>query len=305
MRIRRKNRFSKLMKKHKQELSLVTKSAKKDMQIAAMKEGMKSAREKREMDRATAAELRRQLDLEKERYRKRSWIRIPDRTEVMAATVIQSWLRGCNVRHNMGEYRRNKAIIDAKRNGAAKMIQKNWRGVLGRQKALFRQKLADMGMVYQWKADNKSKSINPTEDIDGVGVNTEPALFAKSDVNTESMKTLMLAAHADAKSHRLNAPDSLMSTARSMRSDLSQDSIEEIKLNERRRVQSIKSGDLYRHTASRNKASERTGAYIDDKDSLMPGAQALTPYSNSRVYPQKRDDLINQAIGILVGNEQY
>ena len=176
----KKNRFSKLMKKHKQELSLVTKSAKKDMQIAAMKEGMKSAREKREMDRATAAELRRQLDLEKERYRKRSWIRIPDRTEVMAATVIQSWLRGCNVRHNMGEYRRNKAIIDAKRNGAAKMIQKNWRGVLGRQKALFRQKLADMGMVYQWKADNKSKSINPTEDIDGVGVNTEPALFAKS-----------------------------------------------------------------------------------------------------------------------------
>ena len=68
----KKNRFSKLMKKHKQELSLVTKSAKKDMQIAAMKEGMKSAREKREMDRATAAELRRQLDLEKERYRKRS-----------------------------------------------------------------------------------------------------------------------------------------------------------------------------------------------------------------------------------------
>ena len=56
-----------------------------------------------------------------------------------------------------------------------------------------------MGMVYQWKADNKSKSINPTEDIDGVGVNTEPALFAKSDANTESMKTLMLAAHADAK----------------------------------------------------------------------------------------------------------
>ena len=91
----------------------------------------------------------------------------------------------------------------------------------GRQKALFRQKLADMGMVYQWKADNKSKSINPTEDIDGVGVNTEPALFAKTDANTESMKTLMLAAHADAKSHRLNAPDSLMSTARSMRSDLS------------------------------------------------------------------------------------
>merc|ERR1712196_300143 len=76
------------MKKHKQELSLVTKSAKKDMQTAAMKEGMKSAREKREMDRATAAELRRQLDREKERYRKRSWIRIPDRTEVMAATVI-------------------------------------------------------------------------------------------------------------------------------------------------------------------------------------------------------------------------
>ena len=123
--------------------------------------------------------------------------------------------------------------------------------------------------------------------------------------SNKSMKTLMLAAHADAKSHRLNAPDSLMSTARSMRSDLSQDSIEEIKLNERRRVQSIKSGDLYRHTASRNKASERTGSYIDDKDSLMPGVQALTPYSNSRMYPQKRDDLINQAIGILVGNEQY
>ena len=122
------------------------------------------------------------------------------------------------------------------------------------------------------------------------------------------MKTLMLAAHADAKSHRLNAPDSLMSTARSMRSDLSQDSIEEIKLNERRRVQSIKSGDLYRHTASRNKASERTGAYIDDKDSLMPGAQALTPYSNSRMYPQKRGMilLIKHIFGIrrIVGNEQ-
>jgi hypothetical protein len=31
----------------------------------------------------------------------------------------------------------------------------------------------------------------------------------------------------------------------------------------------------------------------------------LTPYSNSPMYPKKRDDLINQAIGILVGNEQY
>ena len=221
----------------------------------------------------------------------------------MAATVVQSWLRGCKVRHNMGAYRRNKAIIDAKRNGAAKIIQKNWRGVLGRQKALFRQKLADMGMVYQWKADNKSKSINPTEDIDGIGVNTEPALFAKSNASSVSMKTLMLA--DDAKSHRLNAPDSLMSTARSMRSDLSQDSIEEIKMDERRRVQPSKSGSLYRHTAGKTKTREKAGTYIDDQDSLVPGAQALTPYSNSRMYPQKRDDLINQAIGILVGNEQY
>merc|ERR1711959_881277 len=56
---KKKNRFSGLMKKHKKQL--VT-NAKKERQLLAFKEGLESAREKREIDRATAAELRRQLE---------------------------------------------------------------------------------------------------------------------------------------------------------------------------------------------------------------------------------------------------
>ena len=147
------------MKKHKKQL--VTNAKKKGNYQLRRAE---SAREKRELDRATVEQLRNQLEQEKERFKKRSWIRVPDRSEILSAIIIQSWVRGCKVRHQMPKYRKEKAIADGRRNAAARMIQKHWRGVLGRQKALFRQKLADMGMVYQWKRDQDNQGSN----IDGI-----------------------------------------------------------------------------------------------------------------------------------------
>ena len=299
---KKKNRFSGLMKKHKKQL--VT-NAKKERQLLAFREGLESAREKRELDRATAEQLRNQLEQEKERFKKRSWIRVPDRSEILSAIIIQSWVRGCKVRHQMPKYRKEKAIADGRRNAAARMIQKNWRGVLGRQKALFRQKLADMGMVYQWKREQDNQGSNIDEDIGGVGVNTEPTLLTKDNNMKDSTNQMLLTAGlSNVKKHQLNAPDSLMSTARSSKSDLSQDSIEEIKGPRMRYEKSGTSGDLYRYTAKAKGATSRQATYIDDENSLAQQHQ-LTPYSNSPMYPKKRDDLINQAIGILVGNEQY
>lgn len=295
--LKKKNRFSGLMKKHKTQM--IT-NAKKERQLLAFKSGLESAREKREIDRATVAELRKKLEEEKDRFKKRSWIRIPERTEVLSATLLQSWIRGCNVRYQMPKFRREKAIADAKRNAAAGVIQKNWRGVLGRQKALFRQKLADMGMVYQWKRGNDGHGNNIDEEIDGVGVNTEPTLFTTNTTNKSTNQMMLLAGLGNVRKHPLNAPDSLMSTARSSKSDLSEDSIEEIKNNKGgHKASRASSGSLYRYTAS---SSNKT--YLDDNNVSRQPKQ-LTPYTNSPIYPKRRDDLINQAIGILVGNEQY
>jgi len=295
--MKKKNRFSGLMKKHKTQL--VT-NAKKERQLLAFKSGLESAREKREIDRATVAELRKKLEEEKERFKKRSWIRVPEQTEILSATLVQSWIRGCKVRHEMPKFRREKAIADAKRHTAAIVVQKTWRGVVGRQKALFRQKLADMGMVYQWKRGNNGDGSNIDEEIDGVGVNTEPTLFTANTINKSASQMMLLTGLGDVKKHPLNAPDSLMSTARSLKSALSEDSIEEIKSNKGHRSASrASSGSLYRYTGN---SSRKT--HIDDKN-VLGRTKQLTPYTNSPIYPKKRDDLINQAIGILVGNEQY
>merc|ERR1711991_693151 len=70
-----------------------------------------------------------------------------------------------------------KAKADAKRGAAATRIQSIYRGFVGREKAKFRQKLADMGMVYRWKR-------GPTEEEDkikSVGINTELGIVSNEE----------------------------------------------------------------------------------------------------------------------------
>ena len=292
----KKNRFSNLMKKHKQEFKLKGQSTKQSMQMDALREGMRTARERIAKDRANAEQLRAELEKEKERYRKRSWIRLPQKSEIQSATRIQSWHRGNKSRALMPMHRIEKAKADARRGAAATRIQSLFRGYVGREKAKFRQKLADMGMVYQWKRG----PVEEDDKIKSVGINTELGIVSNEE--PEGGRKLLLhsgsgslSAHPS-QSHALVAPDSLMSTARSdILSDWSVDSMESISMKPR---SGSRSGDLYRHTEGDKAVEVRSGAALKN----FPSVPAVDPYSN--MFPANRADLINQAIGVLVGNEQ-
>ena len=302
----RKNRFSNLLKKHKEEISLTTKAAKKDMQMDALKEGMRSARERLAQDRADAAQLQAELKAAKLKYERRSWIRKPEKTEVLAATKVQAFHRGCRSRADMPRYRLEKAKHDAKRSTAAIKIQSAYRGHVGREKAKFRQKLADMGMVYQWKRGPSEEE----EKEKSVGVNTEAQIMSTAQ-ETEFPKQLLLQSGSGTLARHpgpgrgLVQVDSLMSTARSEYSDWSDDSMASLG-----RPPQKSSADLYQHTDTENRRSLLPSAKesSNDREKAVSAMQttssipSIDPYSN--MFPANREDLINQAIGILVGNEQ-